>query len=250
MKKLFYIALTSLMVSCCYFPKENVELKGQKEAKVMNVEPFSRLDVQDAFEVIISDTVSDFRIESDIALTDYIRVIQTGKKLLICYQKNICWTGESGSKVFIPSNKAHLNHIYISGASSVKICEPLCAQSVNLQQSGASTLYATLHVNSVNAHLSGCSHAFLDGEAEAMRVQISGASAVCSEQKNGQYALEVTKLYGNISGSSVVNIHCTGLIDACLSGSSVIFYTGNADARACICSGASCVVQEPTASNS
>lgn len=246
MKKYFVLLISAILFSCCYFEKENVELTGQTEQKTLSIGSFSRLDVQNGVEIIICDTISEPYAETDIALSDYLQVVQTGKKLVIGYKRNLCWMGDGVSRVWLPSDKAELHNIHISGASSVHLSEPITSKNVEMHLSGASTLYATLHSNAVEAHISGSSHAFLSGEAETMKAYISGASALHSEMQNSQYTFDVTRFSGHLSGSSVAYIHCDGLIEAELSGASILFYSGNADITHCICTDVSCVMHEQT----
>lgn len=247
MKKIYCLLLLAALVSSCYFQKEYIPLSGQTETKEITINPFCKLDVQNAIEVIVCDTVTNARIETDAALISYLHVAQSGKKLVIGYQRDIYWMADCISRVLIPADKVdNLNHIHVSGASSVYFSEPLCTKTIEMYLSGASSLYATLHINSMETHISGSSHAFLDGEAESMKVQISGASSVHSELRDGKYTLDVTRFIGNMSGSSIANIHCDGQIDANLSGASTIFYTGTADTHSCTCSGVSSVMHEAT----
>lgn len=221
--QLLFLLLCAVILLGCNPPIETIQLTGKTESKVLSVNTFSKLNVGGAIEVIISDTVAEARIETDAALIERLRVVQSGKNLTIGYPNGLYWTGESVHRVWIPADKAELSEIHISGAS---------------------VLHAALHTRLAQIHLSGSSQAFMEGEAEILKLYLSGASALYSEKAESQYQLRVTNVYGTISGASMAYLHSDGWIDTELSGASVLYYTGTADTRSSSCSGVSMILHE------
>ncbi len=215
--------LCAVVLLGCNPPIETVQVTGKTESKVLSVNTFSKLNASGAIEVIISDTVAEARIETDAALIERLRVVQSGKSLTIGYPNGLYWTGECVHRVWIPADKAELSEIHISGAS---------------------VIHAALHTHSVQIHLSGSSQAFMESEAEILRLYLAGASALYSEKAEGQYQLRVTNVHGTISGASMAYLHSDGWIDTALSGASVLYYTGTADTRSSSCSGVSMILHE------
>lgn len=215
--------LCAVILTACNPPYETIQLTGTTVNKVLAVKSFSKLNVSGAIEVIVSDTVAEARIETDAALIERLRVTQLGKNLTIGYPNGLYWTEESVQRVWIPADKAELSEIHISGAS---------------------VIHAALHTRSAQIHLSGSTQAFIEGEAEILKLYLSGASALYSEKAEGQYQLHVTNVYGTISGASMAYLHSDGWIEAELSGTSVLYYTGTADTHSSSCSGVSMILNE------
>lgn len=221
--RVLLMLLCAVALTACNPPYESIQLTGTTESKVLVVNSFSKLSVSGAIEVIISDTITEARLETDAALIERLRVVQSGKSLTIGYPNGLYWIGESVHRVWIPAEKAELSEIHISGAS---------------------VIHAALHTRSAQIHLSGSSQAFIEGEAEILKLYLSGASALYSEKAEGQYQLHVTNVYGTISGASMAYLHSDGWIEAELSGASVLYYTGIADTHSSSCSDVSMILHE------
>ena len=145
--------------------------------------------------------------------------------------------------MLVPSQKA-LDEIAVSGASSVVVEQPLRAADVEIDLSGASNLVASVYATEGSVNLSGSSRADLQGEVRELKVGISGASQVCSNKQDGQFALRADEVNGHLSGSSALSVHSDGAIRCSVSGASTIYFTGNADTSDTDCTGASVIVRE------
>lgn len=241
---ILFALLIAAILAGCSGPVETVLLSGHTESKTITINTFRELTVNHAVEVIICDTVTEPRIETDSALLDRMRIVQVGNKLTIGFPGGLTWAGDSHSRVWIPADRAEMETIRLSGASVLHVDEPISCKSTDIALSGASVLYASLHVHSGRFNLSGSSHAYLEGDAENIRMNLSGSSMLHSEKSGGRYLLDATALEGHLSGACMVYVHSDGQINANLSGASAIFFTGTADTRDCTCSDVCMLIRE------
>ena len=242
--KLFSILLIAAGLCGCSLYRTNfISLSGIETEKHYAVSEFTELDVHSSIEVIVCDSAKDIHVITDESLLPYLLVSQRGKRLSIGYANGTCWTGTTVNRVLVPSQKA-LNEIAVSGASSVVVEQPLRAADVEIDLSGASNLIASVYATEGSVNLSGSSRADLQGEVRELKVGISGASQVCSEKRDGQFALRADKVNGHLSGSSALSVHSDGAIRCSVSGASTIYFTGNANTSGTDCTGASVIVRE------
>ena len=242
--KLFSILLIAAGLCGCSLYRTNfINLSGIGTEKHYAVSEFTELDVHSSIEVIVCDSAKDIHVITDESLLPYLLVSQRGKRLSIGYANGTCWTGTTVNRVLVPSQEA-LDEIAVSGASSVVVEQPLRAADVEIDLSGASNLVASVYATEGSVNLSGSSRADLQGEVRELKVGISGASQVCSEKQDGQFALRADEVSGHLSGSSALSVHSDGAIRCSVSGASTICFTGNANTSETDCSGASVVVRE------
>ena len=92
--------------------------------------------------------------------------------------------------------------------------------------------------------MSGDSDAEIKGEVGKLILDLSGASDLESPVVNKRYGLVCTSCEGFLSGASDAYLHCDGTISLSLSGSSDLYYTGDATTSACSTSGGSSIKHE------
>ena len=165
---------------------------------------YTELEVEDAFSVFVSDTVDQVVITSGDNIMPYVVVKEEGKTLNI-YIKG--WRSNRGGelKVILPYNAA-LTTVDLSGASDF--------------------------------------HSTFGLKGTEVDVDLSGASILEKKIVNNRYSLVCDRCLGSLSGSSDAYIHSDGNINVSLSGSSDLYYTGNATTRGCIATGGSSITHD------
>ena len=200
---------------------------------------YTVLQVMDAFDVTVSDAVSQVTVTAGEKIMTKVRVEKNGDKLEI-YLKG--WTiSHSPMKVLIPANP-DLKKLNLSGASDFH--GDIDADNVEITLSGASEMEGNVHASTLKVTLSGASEATLEGQAGKLTVAISGSSEIEEKTVDGRYALACDECTGSISGSSDVYIHCDGNISVDVSGSSELHYTGNATTQGSHTSGSSSITHD------
>ena len=224
---------------------------------------YTELQVEDAFEVTVSDAVSQVTITAGENIMPKVVVEVDGNKLKIRLKPVAVVVNDTELKAVIPYN-INLTNVDLSGASEFHSSFGLQGQKVEVELSGASDFYCNIAADkveidasgasnfygNVNAaselflDMSGSSNAAITGQAPTFKMDLSGSSTFQRKVDGTRYAFSCSKCRGEMSGSSDAYLHCDNSIKVDLSGSSDLHYTGNASTSGCSCSGGSNVVHD------
>ena len=185
---------------------------------------YTQLNIENAFEVYVSDTASRITISSNENAMPEVVEAEGGNKLTI---RNKSTSTYGLSQVTIPYNP-NLTNIRISGASIFNSNHALKGQSVKIDLSGSSNLNCNIEANELNLHLEGSSEANLSGRAGIINLKLGGSSSLTSRIAGNGYTLACDNCNGSMSGSSDAYFHCDGNINVSLTGASNLYYSGNA----------------------
>jgi hypothetical protein len=114
-----------------------------------------------------------------------------------------------------------LSEIQVSGASSVRVVDPVATSPFNVDVSGAGRFEGELNVDSANLWLSGAAQATLSGTADKLGVSGSGAGHIEAP------GLRIGALNIDLSGATSARVGVSDSIAATLSGASTLMYSGN-----------------------
>ena len=202
---------------------------------------YTELEVEDAFDVTVSDEVSLISITAGDRIMSKVKVEMNDNKLKI-YLKE--WTICYGTmKVTLPYNP-DLVKVDLSGSSSFHSLFPMKGQKVDLELSGASDFFGSVEVDKLKLDMSGSSNATIDGVVRILDMDISGSSDLVQKIVGNHYTLVCDQCKCSMSGSSNAYIHCNNSISGSLSGSSTLYYTGNAATSNCSTSGGSSIIHD------
>ena len=217
--------------------------------------PFTGLEVSNAFQVTVSDQVTDVVVTVGDLAHKNVDVRVVNGKLYIGF-KPMSTNGYNGvATAVIPV--AVLRDLDLSGASSftgdltgddVEIDLSgasifrgnVLAKDFDVDLSGASTYTGVVEADEINFELSGASKVTVGGDCQTeMKIDLSGASRLAASD------LYVPVVRGNMSGASDADVTCCTLLNVELSGGSTLTYgTINDDCHPdvnCPCSGGSIV---------
>lgn len=197
---------------------------------------FTELDVSNAFQVTVSDQVTDVVVTVDDMAHEKVVVKVVNGKLQIGFKPNTWYNGTKAVAV-IPATD-NLRGIELSGASS--FTGNLNGHDVDIDLSGASHYQGSVDADEIDLDLSGASKAVMSGfSLEKMDVDISGASTLNAS------LLETPSVFGDISGASTADVTICSNLKVNLSGASTLIYgLISPDCNPvidCPCSGASIV---------
>lgn len=244
MKKLF--AIVSALVLLAFCSCEKITLSGINIEKEFSIEgSYSELQVENAFDVTVSDKATQITVTTDENVMPKVVVGKDGNVLKIYLEPLTLNTGMD-LKVVLPYNP-DLKSVELSGASTFNSEFGLDASKIDISLSGASEFYCDLKADKINMGLSGASEiegnvaansmelvlsgasdATLTGKASKLNIELSGASNIVEKMIGNKYALVCDQCEGEISGASNAYIHCDGTIKVELSGASNLYFTGNA----------------------
>jgi len=196
---------------------------------------YTQLNIENAFEVYVSDTASRITISSNENAMPEVVEAEGGNKLII---RNKSTSTYGLSQVTIPYNP-NLTNIRISGASIFNSNHTLKGQSVKIDLSGSCNLNCNIEANELNLHLEGSSEANLSGRVGIINLKLGGSSSLTSRIAGNGYTLACDNCNGSMSGSSEAYFHCERSISVNLSGASDLHYSGNADISGSVISGSS-----------
>lgn len=175
---------------------------------------FTELDVSNAFDVTVSDQVSDVVVTvGELAHARVVVKVLNGR-LYIGFKPHTMYNGHATA--VIPAN-ANLRELDLSGASS--FTGDLNGDDVEIDLSGASTYRGTVDATELNVELSGASDAHISGVCQdKMEIDLSGASTLKAVNLNAQ------SVFGNLSGASDADVTVCSSLNVELSGASTLTY--------------------------
>ena len=199
---------------------------------------YTKLDVSNAFDVTVSDQVTDVVVTVGELAHDRVVVKVVDGELQIGFKPTTNYSGKA--KAVIPA--AVLRKLDLSGASS--FTGDLRGDDVDIELSGASTYRGTVEATELDIDLSGASDAILSGACQTkMEIDLSGASTLKAAN------LSAMSVYGEMSGASDADVTVCSDLNVELSGASTLTYgTSSEDCHPvvnCSTSGASTVQPRP-----
>lgn len=237
--KLFSLILASfnLFLFSCDVMDNDVVPNSKITTMQTSFSDYDRIDVSSAFTVYVtfSDEEELIEIEANDNLHQYIKVKKENNALKIGLERNIHVRGSATLVAYITTK--HVSGYDASGASRIIVENPVQSTNATIYISGASTFSGTLEVDNLYADLSGASNLNIEGNANAMEVQASGASLI------RDYGFDTNTLEADLSGASNMYVTVQEEIDVEASGASMLNYKGSAVVTRQDLSGASAIRQ-------
>ena len=206
---------------------------------------YTELQVEDAFDVTVSDTATQITITAGEFVMPNV-LVETADNTLKIYLKG--WHTNRGADmtVILPYN-ADLTSVDLSGASEFHSEYGLLGEKIKVELSGASDFYCDIDADEIDMNLSGASYvegnidaseldldmsgasdATLKGQVTTLDIDLSGASSINKTVNGSNYGFECDVCKGKMSGGCNAYIHCNSIIKVNLSGASDLHFTGNA----------------------
>lgn len=185
--------------------------------------PYTKLDVSNAFEVTVSDQVTDVVVTVGELAQERVVVRVVDGELQIGFKPNTWYNGKATA--VIPATIG-LRRLELSGASSftgnLYSNGDYDSRNAGVKLSGASTFRGGIDAAELDVELSGASEAFIDGldltKLDKMEIDLSGASTLKAPY------LSAESVYGEMSGASNADVTCCFNLNVKLSGASTLTY--------------------------
>lgn len=175
--------------------------------------PYTKLDVSNAFEVTVSDQVTDVVVTVGELAQERVVVRVVDGELQIGFKPNTRYNGKATA--VIPATM--IRDLELSGASS--FTGDLRGADVDIDLSGASTYRGTIEATELNLDLSGASDAIISGVCQTkMDIDLSGASTLKAAD------LSAMSVSGEMSGASDADVTVCSALNVELSGASTLTY--------------------------
>ena len=207
---------TLLFTSCIGLVGERGN--GERIEETITIDDFERIEIGGEFIVKLTQGEGDeVLIEGDENLLDFIEVRVRGNTLIVDTERRL--DSKEGIIVHIPVKG--LEAIRCSGASEVSTTNPLQAEKIDIDISGAGKLDLMLDAIDISLDVSGATLVYLEGAARSLDVNMSGAGSLEASE------LEVVDCRAQISGVGKILVNVSGTIDADVSGLGKIEYVGD-----------------------
>ena len=218
---------------------------------------FSRVEAENAFNIEVTRSAAfSVKVTVDDNLKDYLRISKEGDTLKLAVRPGYTFPNATfRAQVTMPA----LRQVSLSGASRATVSGFAARENLNLQASGASSVslinmqVGTLTVDisgacslsgevsadgNANIKLSGASTVELNGRAQDLNIECSGASRA----RLSGFAVRSTRV--NLSGASSASVNASGTLSGDISGASHLGYTGSPTLGDISTSGGSSVSKE------
>lgn len=278
MRKHLFILSTLVLFALCSCTK----FAGDPITKEFSIDgPYTELDVEDAFEVTVSDTATWVTVTVDEKLMPKV-VVEIVENTLKIHLKGINYGNYGSDMIVVLPYNPDLTSVELSGASEFHSEFGLEGEKVEVELSGASDFYCDIDADEVELDLSGASNFYgdiladeidmdlsgssnvkgdadaldldlemsgasavtLDGQVINLQINLTGASDIKKTVNGTRYGLVCDQCEGSMSGASNAYIHCDGNIKVKLSGASDLHFTGNAFTADCETSGGSDIIHD------
>ena len=215
MKKYLFVlsALVLFVFSSCQ------KFAGDPISKDFTVEgSYTALEVQDAFEVTVSDAATQVTVTAGEKVMPKVIVEIVGNTLKIRIKPMATLYGGE-LKAVIPYN-ADLTSVDLSGASEFHSEYGLEGQKVEVELSGASEFYSDVDADEIKIDLSGASNFHGDAVADKVEAHLSGSSDFFGDVLADEIDMELlgsSTIEGNVSADEL-DLDMSGASDATLVG--------------------------------
>ena len=178
---------------------------------------YTKLDVSNAFEVTVSDQVTEVVVTVGELAHDRVVVKAVNGELQIGFKPNTFGFQPNAKAVAVIPANANLSDLELSGASS--FTGDLRGADVDIELSGASTYRGTVEATELDIDLSGASDAIIHGVCQTkMDIDLSGASTLKAAD------LSAMSVSGEMSGASDADVTVCSALNVELSGASTLTY--------------------------
>lgn len=193
---------------------------GQK--RTVDVDNFTELSIGISGTVYLKQGSSNkVQIECDDDIFDEIEFEMRGDRLVIKKEGKWNWSnGWRRSEVDIYVTMESIEALAVSGSGYIESDGELNTDDIKLSVSGSGDMELDVDSDEMDLRISGSGSIRLNGTAEEAEARISGSGRVKAED------LTVKFFAARISGSGSCYITATDEIDASISGSGSVYYSG------------------------
>ncbi len=224
LKPIVFAFLLTASGSLTFAGAVRVSAERSIETQDRKISGFHAIASSGSFDVIVSQgNTESVRVKADAeVINDVITEVKNGT--LQIHSKNRNWgMGNfwNNKKVTIYVEAKDLNSIGVSGSGDLRIENQFNTNSLELKLSGSGDFLGKVNVKTLEAAISGSGDFKIAGKADESNVAISGSG----DFDGGGLITKSTAI--RISGSGDASIYASEKIDASVSGSGDVRYSGH-----------------------
>lgn len=210
------LILLIVMISGCISPGCVIG-SGNIKSENRTTDSFNSIELQGIGDLYVSEGQQSLRIEAEDNILPVLRSDVSGGRLII--SSSTCITPRKSIKVYASSPA--IRGLYLSGSGNIIGLSPIHADSLDLGMSGSGGIDMDVDCKDLRTSVSGSGNILLRGNATNSSVTISGSGNMRG------YDLETSRSAVTISGSGQAEVNVRDELDAGISGSGGIRYTGS-----------------------
>ncbi len=214
-----------LLVSTIVFAFINTAAKASDNAvQDRHLSGFNAISVTGSFDVYISQTGTEsVRVEAPGDVIDKVLTDVTNGTLNVHDRGNFNWTWSWNSrKMAVYVTVKDINSIIITGSGDVYFKDGLSTNSLKIHISGSGDVNGKLNVKTLDTSISGSGDVKLSGRADNSNASVSGSGDFSAR------GLITINTAIRVGGSGDASVNASNRVDAVVSGSGDIRYTGGA----------------------
>ena len=229
MKSLSKILLAAVLLAGTGYtyanPALTVKLTNRDDVQDRHLSGFHAVDVSGSYDVYITQGGSEsVKVDAPSDMMDHV-VTEVENGVLKIYNKHESgwnWNGSGSHKIKVYVTAKSLNALGVSGSGDAYFKDGLTSDEMKISVSGSGDVSGKIEVKTLDCHISGSGDMKLSGHAENSNVSVSG-----SGDYNGKEVATVSTAV-HVSGSGDASINASTNIEASVSGSGDVSYTGGA----------------------
>jgi hypothetical protein len=238
MMKLLNKLLFALLLTACTgyaFATPGLTLKADTFAKTdRHVSDFNALQISGPFDVYLTQGFTEsVTLEAPAEILDRIVTeVNSGTLRISNKHDNWGWSNKSWwsdkswwhnhKKIVVYVTAKDLNSIKISGSGDVIFKDGITSASLKLRIRGSGNIKGKVAVKTLESHISGSGSMRLSGIAQSSTVMVTGSGNFTAPE------LVTSNSAVHLSGSGGAKINANDKLDAAISGSGGVSYTGTA----------------------
>ncbi|MFI5160115.1 MAG: head GIN domain-containing protein [Sphingobacteriales bacterium] len=207
------------------FSKPAKNIRFEQKVEDRHLSGFNAIEVGGPYDVRLTQgNTESVKVEAPEELMSHIttEVVDGVLKVYNKHNDNFHW-GDlfHHKKIIVYVAVKDIHSIVVSGSGDVAFKDGIHADKMNLRVSGSGDVDGVLEVKSLEVGISGSGDAKLSGHAQTSAVRVSGSGDYSA------HGLITSDTAVHVSGSGDASIYASNKVDASVSGSGDIHYSGS-----------------------
>jgi len=192
-----------------------------QNSNVRQIADFNKIQSNGHFQVYVQlGSQETIRLEGNQEMLDQVETVVDNHTLIIRMKKNFHWFSINRERIQVYITAKQLNGLAQSGSGKIAVEGTVKATSLETEVSGSGTIACAIQVHDFEASVSGSGKIDVNGRGVNSTVHISGSGKL-----NGTN-LSVDHSEVNISGSGKAYLTINQSLNAHISGSGQVLYSG------------------------
>lgn len=201
---------------------QKIKGNGVQKTEKRTTTEYDEIKLQGYFDIdLVAGKEGEIIVDAEENLLQYIKTEVEGNVLKIYQEKGINLQCSRNNKILVTIPFDKISLVALSGSGDVNTRNQIKNDKFTASLSGSGEMNLDIYATEIEAKLSGSGDLRLKGKSEKLVVKISGSGDISAKE------LSAKDVDAGISGSGDIKVNCSGALNARVSGSGNIFYSGN-----------------------